>query len=45
MPIGLEAVFKRAPIALGLELGPGLAFSAGRADFLLDAVLTLRVLL
>ena len=45
VPIGLEAVFKRAPVAVGLELAPGLAFSAGRSGFLLDTVLTLRVLL
>lgn len=45
VPIGLEAVFKRVPVAIGLELAPGLAFSAGQTGFLLDTVLTLRVLL
>lgn len=45
MPIGLEAVFKRIPITLGLEVAPGIAFAPGRAGFLFDASLVARVLL
>lgn len=45
MPIGLEAVFKRVPFTVGLEIAPGLALSAGRTGFLLDSVLIGRVLL
>ncbi len=45
MPIGLEAVFKRVPVTIGLEVGPGLAFAPGRAGFLFDTSLLARVLL
>ncbi len=45
MPLGIEAVFQRVPVTLGLELAPGLAFAPGRAGFLLDASLMARVLL
>lgn len=44
-PLGLEAVFKRVPVTVGLELAPGIAFAPGRAGFLLDASLIGRVLL
>lgn len=45
MPVGLELVFKRVPVTLGLEVAPGIAFAPGRAGFLLDAALVARVLL
>ena len=45
MPIGIEAVFRNAPITLGLEVAPGVAFAPGRAGILVDASLLLRVLL
>ena len=45
MPVGLELVFKRVPISLGLEVAPGIAFAPGRAGFMLDASLLVRVLL
>ena len=45
MPIGIEAVFRNAPVTLGLEVAPGLAFAPGRVGLLVDASLMLRVLL
>jgi hypothetical protein len=45
MPIGLELRFRNAPISLGLEMAPGLAFATGRSGLLVDADLALRVLL
>ncbi len=45
MPIGLELRFRKAPISLGLEMAPGLAFAAGRSGLLVDADFALRVLL
>ncbi len=45
MPIGLEAVFRRVPVSLGLEVAPALAFAPGSAGFLLDVNLAVRVLL
>lgn len=45
VPIGLEFVFKSAPISLGLELAPGIAFAPDRQGFLFDGNLALRFLL
>jgi hypothetical protein len=45
MPIGLELRFRAAPISLGLEVAPGLAFATGRSGMLVDADLALRILL
>lgn len=42
VPIGLEAVFHEAPIAVGLEVAPGLAFAPGRVGYLLDVLLAVR---
>ncbi len=39
VPIGLEMIFRRAPVAVGLELAPALAFAPGEAGFLFDALL------
>jgi hypothetical protein len=45
VPFGLEMIFRRAPVAVGLELAPAIAFAPGEAGFLFDALLTARVLL
>jgi len=45
MPLGLEMIFRKAPVAVGLEIAPALAFAPGGAGFLIDALLTARVLL
>ncbi len=45
MPIGLEALFKRAPFTVGLEVAPGIAFAPGRVGFIFDVSLVGRVLL
>jgi hypothetical protein len=48
VPLGLEAVFNQAPIAIGLEIAPALAFGPGRSDYgvgyLLDALIAIRFL-
>jgi hypothetical protein len=45
IPLGMELLFKRAPLTAGLEIAPGLGFAPGRAGFLLDFFLVGRVLL
>ncbi len=45
VPFGLEMIFRRAPVAVGLEIAPAIAFARGESGFLLDALLTARVLL
>ena len=45
VPFGAELLLKEAPVSFGLELAPGLAFSLGRAGFLLDLMLVVRLLL
>jgi len=45
MPLGLEVRFHNAPISIGLELAPGLAFASGRSGLLVDADLAVRILL
>lgn len=45
VPIGVEAVFKTAPVAIGLEVAPGFAIASFGPAGLVDFVLTLRLLL
>jgi hypothetical protein len=45
MPVGLELIFKGAPLSLSFELAPAIAAAQDRGAFLLDADLSLRVLL
>jgi hypothetical protein len=45
VPFGLEAIFRQAPVAVGLEMAPAIAFAPGESGFLFDALLTARVLL
>jgi hypothetical protein len=45
VPLGLEMIFRRAPVAVGLEMAPAIAFVPGEAGFLFDALLTARVML
>ena len=45
VPIGIEALFRNVPFTLGLEVAPGIAVAPGRAGFLVDASLIVRILL
>jgi hypothetical protein len=45
MPFGMELRFRNAPLSIGLEVAPGLAFATGRSGLLVDADLALRILL
>ena len=45
IPLGIEALFRTAPLSVGLEVAPGIAFASGHSGFLLDASLMLRLLL
>lgn len=45
VPLGIEAVFKNAPVAVGLQLAPGLAVASNGPNGVFDFVLTLRLLL
>jgi hypothetical protein len=45
VPLGIEAVFKTAPVAIGFEVAPGLAFASSGPAGLVDFLLTLRLLL
>lgn len=42
VPLGLEMLLRKAPVTLGLELAPGVAFAPGRAGLLLDFLLAVR---
>jgi len=44
VPLGLELLLREAPLSLGLEVGPGIAFYSGGADFLFDFLLAIRYL-
>ena len=45
IPFGVEAVFRRTPLATGFELAPGLVGTSGGAAGILDLLLTVRLLL
>lgn len=45
VPFGVEAVFRRTPLAVGLELAPGFAFSSSGAGGTFDLLLSARLLL
>ena len=45
VPFGAELLLKEAPVSFGLEIAPGLGISVGRAAFLLDFLLAVRLLL
>jgi hypothetical protein len=45
IPFGVEAVFRRTPLAVGIELAPGIAVSSGGAGGTFDLALTARLLL
>jgi hypothetical protein len=45
VPFGAEMLLKEAPVTLGVEVAPGIAFGPGRWGLLLDFVLQARLLL
>ena len=45
VPFGAELIVKEAPVTFGLEVAPGLAFSLGHGEFLVDFLLAIRWLL
>jgi hypothetical protein len=45
VPFGVEAVFRRTPLALGIEVAPGIIFYSGGGSGTLDLALTIRLLL
>ena len=42
VPVGVELLLREVPLALSLEVAPGLGFGPGRAGFLLDLDLGIR---
>jgi hypothetical protein len=44
VPFGAEMLFREAPVSVGVEVAPGIAFAASREGLLLDFLLAFRYL-